>query len=237
MICQQCGREWKTDGKYCPYCGAAAEKPHGAQSVTPHIVLGEDGVYRWTYAMSLFRNPTVFLLIWKIFFFVFLGIFAFMILLTGIEDGFQAETVLSFLRFGGIFLLGMTALCLIGYLLYAAIMGGKYIVQFEMDETGVNHKQIDKQAKKAAGIAEAAMIAGALAGSRGAVSAGATARTEMYSEFARVRKVRLYPRRHLIKVNQLLNKNQVYAAPEDYAFVRDYILRHVPATARSKKIK
>ena len=35
------------------------------------VTLGNDGKYRWTYEMSLFKNPTIFLLIWKIFFFIF----------------------------------------------------------------------------------------------------------------------------------------------------------------------
>ena len=30
----------------------------------------EDGKYRWSYAMSLYKNPTIFLLVWKIFFFI-----------------------------------------------------------------------------------------------------------------------------------------------------------------------
>ena len=51
-------------------------------------------------------------------------------------------------------------------------------------------------------------------------------RTEMYSEFSAVRKVKLCPRRHLIKVNGLLSRNRVFAADEDFAFVRDHIISH-----------
>ena len=48
----------------------------------------------------------------------------------------------------------------------------------------------------------------------------------MYSDWDSVRRVKCYPRRGLIKVNGILRRNQVYAAPEDFAFVRDYILSH-----------
>ena len=113
-----------------------------------------------------------------------------------------------------------------------------YSVVFEMNEESVTHKQLPRQAKKAQGIAEAAMIVGALAGARGTYSAGlAGSRTEMTTEFARVRRVKVFPRRGLIKVNQLLSKNQVYAAPEDFEFVRDYILQHVPEKARPKQFR
>ena len=43
------------------------------------------------------------------------------------------------------------------------------------------------------------------------------------SDFKYVKKVKAYPRRHLIKVNETLNKNQVYAATEDFDFVLDWI--------------
>ena len=46
----------------------------------------------------------------------------------------------------------------------------------------------------------------------------------MYTTFECVRKVRLYPRRCTIKLTEGLSHNQVYAAKEDFDFVRDYIV-------------
>ncbi|MBQ9510876.1 MAG: hypothetical protein IJR55_04205 [Clostridia bacterium] len=189
------------------------------------VTLGDDGKYRWTYEMSLFKNPTIFLLIWKIFFFIFLGVFAVVNISDFIKWG--PEKALENLPVLGYLLLGMTAVVGLGYLLYAAIMGGKYIVEFEMDEKGVNHKQIASQARKAKKLGRATMIAGAASGRIGTVGAGMNAqRTEMYSEFAKVRKVKAYPRRGLIKVNERLGHNQVYAAKEDFEFVSNYIVAH-----------
>ncbi len=187
------------------------------------VTLGDDGKYRWTYEMSLFKNPTIFLLIWKIFFFIFLGVFAVVNISDFIKWG--PEKALENLPVLGYLLLGMTAVVGLGYLIYAAIMGGKYIVEFEMDEKGVNHKQIASQARKAKKLGRATMIAGAAAARIGTVGAGMNAqRTEMYSEFAKVRKVKAYPRRNLIKVNERLGHNQVYVAKEDYEFVSNYIV-------------
>ena len=108
-------------------------------------------------------------------------------------------------------------------------MGGKYIVEFEMDETGFVHRQIASQAEKAKKIGRAAMTAGAASGTHGAFAAGIAAqRTEMYTEFAKVKKVSPYPRRHVIKVKETLEHNQIYAADEDFAFVQQYILSRCP---------
>ena len=194
-----------------------------------NIMLCEDGKYRWVYEMNLFKNPTIFMLIWKIFFFIILGIFAFMVLIQSGNSRFWWVGFLNVAKVFGYILIGMTVLSALGYLLYAAIMGGSYIVEFEMDEKGVTHKQIASQTKNAKKLGAATMIAGAASGRIGTVGVGLNAqRTEMYTEFAKVRKVKAYPRRHLIKVNERLEHNQVYAAKEDFAFVKDYIVSHCP---------
>ena len=72
------------------------------------------------------------------------------------------------------------------------------------------HKQVASQAKKAKNIARATMAVGLAAGRFSTVGAGiAASRTEMYSGFDKVRKVKSYPRRELIKVNGVLSHNQV----------------------------
>lgn len=193
------------------------------EMINTRVTLGDDGKYRWTYEMSLFKNPTIFLLIWKIFFFIFLGVFAVVNISDFIKWG--PEKALENLPVLGYLFLGMTAVVGLGYLIYAAIMGGKYIVEFEMDEKGITHKQTASQAKKAKKIGRVTMMAGAASGRIGTVGAGMNAqRTEMYSEFAKVRKVKAYPRRHVIKVKETLEHNQIYAADEDFEFVSNYIV-------------
>ena len=195
------------------------------ERVTEHIYLCADGKYRWIHALNLYRNPSIYLLVWKIFFFIFLAVFS--VVLISDAANWGAAKLLEDLRFLACFLIGMTALTGLGYLLYALIMGGSYRVIFETDEQGVNHRQMPAQAKKARALGRAAFLAGTAGGSFGAMSAGMSAqRTEMYTEFARVRKLKCYPRRGLIKLNERLSHNQVYAAPEDFPFVADFILQH-----------
>lgn len=200
-----------------------------------NVTLCPDGKYRWTYEMKILRNPSIFLLVWKILFFVILGIFCFVIIFDIAEWGFKPDRMLETAKFLGYFMIGMTVLTVLAYLLYAAIMGGKYIVDFTLDENGVIHSQTPSQAKKAKKIGALAAAAGAMAGRPSAAGAGlAATRTVMSTDFSRVKSVKAFRRRNLIKVNQTLSKNQVYVCDEDFDFVFEYIVSHVPETTKIK---
>ena len=56
----------------------------------------------------------------------------------------------------------------------------------------------------------------------------AASRSKSTSVFANVRRIK--PRRafNVIKVNQLLDRNQVYVPKEDFDFVLDFIRKHCP---------
>ena len=193
------------------------------------VTLCEDGKYRWTYELNLFTNPTVLFLVWKIFFFVILGIFAFTAVIDVFEWGLDSERLLETLKFFGFFMIGMTALTALGYFLYAAMNGGKYTVEFEMDAKGINHKQTESQAKRARKVGKALVFGGLAAGRLTTVGVGLNSqRTEMYSDFEKTKKVKAYKRRNLIKVNGLLSHNQVYTAKEDFEFVKEFIVSHCP---------
>ena len=195
-------------------------------TLNSRVTLCEDGKYRWVYEMGLFKNPTIFFLVWEIFFALFVVIFV-MICVTDIQWG--TATVIYNLKTAIYFLIGMTVVVAIGYAVYAAIMGGKYVVEFEMDENGINHKQTEAQANKAEKIGKATALSGVAAGKLTTIGVGMNAqRTEMYSDFCKVKKVKAYPHRHLIKVNGTLSHNQVYTAKEDFDFVKEYIIMHCP---------
>ena len=238
MYCKSCGSPAEDGAKFCKSCGAQRipeAEEQGAVKKTMEqegrigesIVLCSDGKYRWERALDLFRDLSIYFLVWKIFVFIFLGIFA--IMTVADFSSWGVEHLLADLRFLGIFLIGMTVVTAVGYAVYGAIMGGKYRVIFEMDENGVNHRQVPAQAKKAKMISELTMAAGVLSGNLTTAGVGMNAgRTEMYTAFDRVRKVKLYPRRGTIKLTEGLSHNQVYASKEDFAFVRDYILSRCP---------
>ena len=259
MFCKNCGTELRGSMKFCPGCGAAITAsaapaaPEPSASATPEtqsvsgaapseesggqqhserLVHCEDGVYRWIYEYSLFKHPGLFFLIWRVFFFVMLGIFAFMLILNAFEGDLDGARLLDTLKYLGIGTLGMTALVGISYLIYAAIMGGKYIAVFEMDENGITHRQIDRQAKRTNAIGNAAFVVGLLTHNYSSMAAGMNVRSEMHTSFRSTGKARAYPRKHLIKLREMLTQNQVFAHPEDFEFVKNYIFSRVPEKAR-----
>ncbi len=188
--------------------------------------------YRWTYEMSLFKNPTVFVATAKAMG-IAIAITIFIIgLISLIADGFSADSF----RFVGeltLILVGIFAVLLVlGYLLYAAIMGGYYIVNFTMDEITVVLSQSPKQAKKAENIGFAAMLMGLLAHNRGAVSAGYAASSRMTStvEFSRVKKVVADKKHSVIKIRSV-GWDHVYADGEDFDFIAGWIRSHIPETS------
>ncbi|MBQ3860234.1 MAG: hypothetical protein II779_06885 [Clostridia bacterium] len=188
--------------------------------------------YRWTYEMSLFKNPTVFLATAKA-----MGIaVAITIFILGLislfADGFSADSFRFVgelvLILGGIF----AVLLVLGYLLYAAIMGGYYVVDFTMDEKTVVLSQSAKQAKKAENIGTAAMIMGAITHNRGAVSAGynSAIRSTTTTEFSHVKKAVVDKKHSVIKLHTV-GWDHVYADGEDFEFAAGWIRSHVPEAA------
>ena len=191
------------------------------------VRLCEDGKYRWTYSLNMYRNPSILFVVLKIFAVLF-GIGLATLIVPMLFRG-EIDTLAEDLKIFAIVLAVFFAICLLAYLIVARMYGGRYVVDFTMDDKGLLHKQIPIQAKKARKMASATFLAGAAAGRPGTMGAGALAtRTEMSSDFQRVRKVKAYPRRNLIKVNELLGHNQVYVTDEDFAFVLDFIRSRCP---------
>ena len=125
----------------------------------------------------------------------------------------------------------MFVLSILGYGLYAFIMGGKYCALFEMDGKGVEHKQMKAQVKKAQLIGVLTALAGLAGGRVGTVGQGmmvAGSSGGMYTAFEHVKSIKADKKRSLIKVNETLFKNQVYADGEDFDFALDYIVTHCP---------
>ena len=153
--------------------------------VSKNITFDSDGVYRWAYELNLYKNPTILFLIWKIFGGILLALWLFMVVLEVIDDNLSLDNLFELTVGLLLFSLGFGLICLLGYLLYALIMGGKYCVLFEMDDKGIHHIQMEAQIKKVEAISILTKLVGAMAGRPGVVGTGmlAGARTSMYTSF------------------------------------------------------
>ena len=202
-----------------------------------NIKLGSDGKYHWVYELNLYRNPVILGVLYKIFGVIIIGLFLFSTLLSCGGHNFWWSGFFSLLKVFGIIALVLFALTAIGYYIYAAIIGGKYCVLFEMDDEGVRHTQLDSQVSKAKAVAAIAAALGTLSGEPGAVGTGllAGSRSSMYTSFSCVRNIKLLFGSNTIKLDAPLSHNQIYAEKEDLDAVLSYILDRVPSGVLSGK--
>ena len=201
----------------------------------PRVRLCQDGKYRWTYEFNMLKNPAIILVVYKIFGILLSIPFLINIISLASHGTLQAEWN-DRLWSGSnpkVWLVVMAVfavLILISYLIVAWMYGGKYIVHFTLDEQCVIHDQEPAQVHRARKLGLLTVLVGILAKRPSTVGAGmlSTARTTSTSVFANVRRIK--PRRYieLIKVNQRLDRNQVYVPKEDYDFVLNFIRTHCP---------
>ena len=186
-----------------------------------------DGKYRWVYELDMYKSPVIIKEVWRAM--LVAGVIVLAILFAiNIMDGDLMET-LQFVAQAAAILFGIfLVLSIIGYLVFAYIIGGKYCVVFEMDEEGINHKQHDKHVKKSELAGAITVLAGLAGGNLSTVGTGilAASRTSMLTYFDDVKELEILPKEHLICLNETLSRNQVYAEDEDFAFVANYIKSH-----------
>ena len=252
--CFKCGKELPDEAVFCSSCGTqqpvteaaqpapaapvpapapAAPEPFVPRSEQPqavgggdpyvskNVLLCTDGKYRWVYEMNLFKDLWVFWTILKIFGGIILGGML-IFLVIEIFGGHDYEGVLKMgLIMGAIFL----GLSILGYLLYAAMMGGKYCVVFTMDNEGILHEQQAKQAKKASVIGDLLVLAGAATGNLTTVGIGMTHgnRSAMHTTFKGTKKLTSIKRSRTIKLDSPMDHNRVWCEDEDFDFVWNYI--------------
>lgn len=234
MFCNHCGKEVPENARFCSSCGAKIMAEQPAQMPGPTlaprmlprgIFLGRDGKYRWTYAVNSWTNGAMLATILKF----TLGVFVFLILLMffiNLGNGAE-ESIRSLLSFLPIGLACTVGLMLVGYVLMALINGGRYQVIFTMDNEQIVHAQAKKQAETWRKIAAADFF---LTGDI-TTELAACASEKFVSCYKDVKTVCIQRKNDLIRLNEVLVKNQIYAAPEQYDFVLNYI---VPRCANAK---
>ena len=194
-----------------------------SEEYTTRVKQCDDGKYRWTYEVNLYRNPTILIDLLKI----VVGCLALpYLLIDGVivikdfgmdKEWFVKGQLNALIGFGGIILF-MVVLSVICYYWWAASLKGRYIASFVMDETGIEH-HLQKRSNL--------VMAAALVSNNPSTIAAASVMS-WKSEFRTVRRVIPVSRCDLIMVNELLSKNCIYVLPQDYEFILYYITNHCP---------
>lgn len=197
------------------------------EKVTENIYLCPDGVYRWVYEFPMLKNPTILFTVWK----VLLVSCAICLVLVGVPILFTEGLggLLGLPKGIGAGALVLIALSIPAYVILAAMYGWKYVVLFEMDDEKVRHIQMEKQFGKAEALGWLTVMAGLASGNLTAAGSGMLSATKNTSTsyFADVKQVKANRAMHVIRVNQLLNRNQIYAEDADFDFVLQYIQERV----------
>ena len=201
----------------------------------PRVRLCEDGKYRWKYEFNMLKNPAIILVVYKIFGILFSIPFLINVISLAAAGKLQQEWndrlwSGSNPKIWLVIIAVFAVIILIAYLIVAWTFGGKYIVHFTMDEDSVIHEQEPAQLQRAQKLNLLTILVGIFAKRPSTVGAGmlAASRTTSTSEFGKVRRVKSRRYCNLIKVNQLLDRNQVYVPKEDFDFVLDFIRQHCP---------
>ena len=201
--------------------------------MSENIKKSDDGTYRWVYEFNMLKNPIILLTVLKIFLLVLVGMWVVFGLFRIGNDGFVGAFALQTkeLLIPAVILFGLS---IVAYIILACIYGWKYCVLFEMNETGIRHIQMEKQYKKAQALGWLTAMAGAAAGKPGVAGTGLLAATknEQATEFSKVKRMRSFRALHTIKLDSLMNHNQIYAEPEDFDFVLEYISKRISGNSR-----
>ena len=200
------------------------------------VKLYPDGKYRWVYEVPMLKNPTILFDVYKVLGISFGIVWLFNVLLISCEDGLNLRNLWSFTSG---FLILMLIFLVIGYLAYFIVAwyyGWKYIVLFTLDEKEVVHQMMPRQMEKAKVLGALTALVGSVAGKPGVMGAGVLAASRSTSTSVLANVARLVPRRrlHLIKVNQLLNKNRVFVPDEDFDFVYNFLCQHCPKAMKKE---
>ena len=136
-----------------------------------NIMMCPDGKYRWVYELDMYKASVIIKEVWRAMLIAGVIVLAFLFVIN-IMDNDLMETLQFVVQTAAILFGIFLVLSIIGYLVFAFIIGGKYCVVFEMDDAGVNHKQHEKHVKKAQLIGAITALAGMAGGNLSTVGTG-----------------------------------------------------------------
>lgn len=237
MYCPNCGNQIPDEARFCPACGAAAE-PAAAGASGPAltqdpslpegIFRDEKGAYHWVYHLDMKKNPVLLLILLKLMFYICGAMAVIIFFATLLNHNTLAE---SFKAFAIVFFGIGGFLALITWISWGVIMmihGGLYTVEHRMTEDRVEHLQTSEAKEQSRKMRAVIFVLGMLSDDPASMGLAMGGRDEMTSNYADVRKIIAARRHDLIKVNNVLQHNHIYACPHQYDFVWSYLTSHCP---------
>lgn len=237
--CEKCETETRAEDLFCETCRKKRtqlpSESMRSKGKNHEFVPDSDGRYRWYYEVNMFSNPTIFITLCKVLGGVIIGcgLVIGLMLQADFLDTVQFILMFWVIGFGGFALLGTFS-----YVIYAAFLGGKYCVIFEMDKKSITHTQVAKQFKKAQVVAALTLLMGAARGEMTLMGTGILtgSRSSMQTIFKNVNGIKVKRHRNTIYLCEGLSWNQIYVEPENFEKVLMFMLPLIPATVKRNDI-
>ena len=193
------------------------------------VRLCEDGKYRWTHPLDLKKNPTILILVYKMF-----GIFfSIPLLYLVVRAAIEGDWAWAWDNSIKIWLIVMAVFAVIVYLSYRIVVGlyvGKYIVHFTMDSGQLTYRQDAVQEERSRKFGLLVFLVGLVSEEpstmgQGMYLASGSVHTAPLDKIRRIRPCRS---QQLIKLSQGLFQNRVYVQDEDFDLILDFLRKHCP---------
>ena len=193
------------------------------------VRLCEDGKYRWTHPLDLKKNPTILILVYKLFGIFFSIPLLYLVVRAAIEGDWARDWDNSI----KIWLIVMAVFAVIVYLSYRIVVGlygGKYIVHFTMDSGQLTYRQDAVQEERSRKFGLLVFLVGLVSEEpstmgQGMYLASGSVHTAPLDKIRRIRPCRS---QQLIKLSQGLFQNRVYVQDEDFDRILDFLRQHCP---------
>ena len=172
------------------------------------------GEHRWVYHVSMWRDTVLFSVVIKAAFTAFFAAFAVSALFLALEGRYESIPYAFYISCR--FLAFLLSVEIISYLVTALVYRGSYTVSYELNETCIEYRQIQKS-KKASKL---------------------SANKNVKTVFVSVRKIVVYEKRKVIRLKTFLTRNYIYVKNEDFSYVKSFIFEKCCNNPRLKiKVK
>ncbi|MBP5279119.1 MAG: hypothetical protein J6Z03_01425 [Erysipelotrichaceae bacterium] len=192
----------------------------------------DDGKYRWSYRVEMYKNPAIFQTV-----VIAAGIsFLFPLVALGIIFALEGNFLNAMRDLIPIFFyigLALIVIVLFSYWIVGKYYGGNFVFLYEMDEEGIRFYQSKEDSEKTKNISDLAFLTGMVTKNYGLMGVGMGDNSTAYSRFSKIYSISANRKRELITLHSFFLFNQIFVPEADYDSVLHFMEEHSGKIAKS----